>query len=148
MHGIDDVPPYWIQRVHTAMRTRTVARFREIGWDGTPEQWVVLARLMEADGRTPGQLADATFRDKAGATRIVTALEQRGLVARRPDPSDARSKQVWLTDAGRALHARLWPEVQALRAELMDGIDEETRAQVVDALRRMHANLDAVAPTG
>jgi DNA-binding MarR family transcriptional regulator len=35
-----------------------------------------------------------------GISRLVTRLEQRGLLTRRPDPDDARAQRIVLTDAG------------------------------------------------
>ena len=55
------------------------------------------------DGRTPQEMASAFQTPKATMTHQVGVLERHGLVESRPNPKDGRSKQVWLTDAGRAL---------------------------------------------
>jgi DNA-binding MarR family transcriptional regulator len=52
-------------------------------------------------------LADAVGVDAPYATLIVDTLEERGLVARRPDPADRRRKLVSLTPEGREAIARV-----------------------------------------
>ncbi|HEY9291814.1 MAG TPA: MarR family transcriptional regulator, partial [Microlunatus sp.] len=55
------------------------------------------------------RLADELVTDRPYTTVFVDDLEQRGLVVRRPDPSDRRGKIVHLTAAGRrvAEHAEM-----------------------------------------
>lgn len=66
------------------------------------------------DGQTPLVLARAFQVPKTSMTHTLAGLEKRGLVQMRPNPKDARSKQVWLTEAGRRVRddtiARLGPE--------------------------------------
>jgi DNA-binding MarR family transcriptional regulator len=61
---------------------------------------VHLARL--GDGKTPRSLASAMQVTKATMSHSLKVLENRGLIETRVCQEDARSKQVFLTDAGRA----------------------------------------------
>ncbi len=54
-----------------------------------------------ADGRTPLELAQAFQVPKTTMTHTLSGLTKHGLVEMRPNPDDARSKQIWLTDRGR-----------------------------------------------
>ena len=54
------------------------------------------------DGQTPLFLARAFQVPKTSMTHTLAGLEKRGLVEMRPNPADARSKCVWVTEAGRA----------------------------------------------
>ncbi len=58
------------------------------------------------DGATPLQLAQAFQVPKTTMTHTLSGLEKRGWVDLRPNPDDKRSKQVWLTQAGRAFRAQ------------------------------------------
>lgn len=75
-----------------------------------------------ADGPTPLALARAFQVPKTTMTHTLSGLVKHGLVTMRPNPDDARSKQVWLTDAGRALRERtitaLGPDFQNIAAAL------------------------------
>ncbi|MEM8978889.1 MAG: MarR family transcriptional regulator [Pseudomonadota bacterium] len=62
----------------------------------------VLSHLIRVqDGRTPVELARAFQVAKTTMTHTLAGLEKRELIEMRPNPDDARSKRVWLTDQGR-----------------------------------------------
>jgi DNA-binding MarR family transcriptional regulator len=65
----------------------------------------LLGRLAAAEQRHRrlARLADDIGMSVSRVSRIVDALERRGLVERRPCPEDARATEAWLTDAGLAL---------------------------------------------
>ena len=70
-----------------------------------------------------------------------------GLVELRPNPADARSKQVWLTDAGRQFRedaiSTLAPELEVLGRDL-----DVDLASVVPALTALRVYLDENRPDG
>lgn len=72
----------------------------------------VLFRL-EVSVATPGQLAERERVSPPSMNRTLNALEQAALVARSPDPDDARKVIVTLTPEGAALIA----ETRRLRTE-------------------------------
>jgi DNA-binding MarR family transcriptional regulator len=65
----------------------------------------LLGRLASADDRSRrlSRLADDVGLSLSRVSRIIDALERRGLVERRPCPEDTRATNAWLTDAGLAL---------------------------------------------
>src|SRR5690606_14413488 len=66
-------------------------------------QGAVLLALARHGQLTPRALADHEKAQRPSMTRIITALEERGLVTRTPHPQDRRQQLVDLTDAGRTL---------------------------------------------
>ncbi|MGB0505484.1 MAG: MarR family winged helix-turn-helix transcriptional regulator [Pikeienuella sp.] len=60
-----------------------------------------LVRL--GDGQTPLAIARAMQTPKTSMTHTLVGLEAKGLVEMRRNPDDGRSKQVWITEAGKAL---------------------------------------------
>ncbi|MEM0937329.1 MAG: MarR family transcriptional regulator [Pseudomonadota bacterium] len=70
------------------------------------------------DGQTPLALAQAFQVPKTTMTHTLAGLAKAGYVEMRPNPEDGRSKQVWLTDRGRAFRedaiAALGPDIAAL----------------------------------
>ena len=54
------------------------------------------------DGRTPLELAKAFQQPKTTMTHTLAGLERHGFVRMEPNPNDKRSKQVFITDVGRA----------------------------------------------
>jgi DNA-binding MarR family transcriptional regulator len=108
-----------------------------------PSHFAVLNHLVRVrDGATPLQLAQAFQVPKTTMTHTLSGLTRRGWVALRPNPGDARSRQVWLTDAGRAFRdetiAALAPDIARIEAAL-PGLAES----VLPALTRLRRHLDA-----
>jgi DNA-binding MarR family transcriptional regulator len=59
-------------------------------------------RALGARPMTTSELADRLEISKQGAAQIVDDMERRGLVERRPDPSDGRARLLYLSERGRA----------------------------------------------
>src|SRR5215472_9601236 len=65
-------------------------------------QHIVLTVLWEQDGLTPGEVARRLGTATPTIVNTATRMEEDGLVARRPDPADARLVRLYLTPRGRA----------------------------------------------
>ncbi|MEM9063216.1 MAG: MarR family transcriptional regulator [Pseudomonadota bacterium] len=107
------------------------------------QHFSVLNHLIRvADGRTPLELSRAFQVPKASLTNTLAGLEKRGLVEMRPHPKDGRSKQVWLTEEGRAFrdHAisLLVPDILALS----DKLDLEELMRLTPRLTEIRKILD------
>jgi len=74
------------------------------GGDLTFSQLSALTSLQLAGELTPGELADVERVQPPTMTRIVGKLEERGLVARTPHPTDRRQVILAATEQGRAVH--------------------------------------------
>lgn len=69
----------------------------------SPAQSGVLFVLARQDGATMGQLAQALDLAPSAMSGLVQRMEALGWVARRTSDADARTQQVWLEPAGRAV---------------------------------------------
>jgi DNA-binding MarR family transcriptional regulator len=69
----------------------------------TLTQLAALSTLKAHGPLTPGELAAYEKVQPPSMTRVLAALEERGLVDRSPHPSDGRQALVELTEAGRNL---------------------------------------------
>lgn len=97
-----------------------------------------LSVVVFAGPLTIGQLADAEQVRPPTMTRLVSALEEEGLVRREPDPSDARVVRVVETAKGR----RVMVDARARRIERVTTILTGLNTSDVAALRRA---VDALA---
>ncbi|MDT5070039.1 MAG: hypothetical protein QOJ95_986 [Mycobacterium sp.] len=88
-------------------------------------EYFVLATLSEAPQRTlrMSELAAQTNSTPPRLSHVVRRLEDRGFVARKPCPNDARATNARLTDAG-------WRKVR----EAAPGHSTNVREHVIDAL--------------
>jgi DNA-binding MarR family transcriptional regulator len=101
----------------------------------TPAQ--VRAVVTLEDPAPMRDLAERLSCDKSNVTGLIDGLEERGLVARQPDPRDRRIKQLVLTETGRrlrtSLHLRLYTEAPAL-SNLTPSEETQLRALLRRAL--------------
>ena len=81
----------------------------------------------------------------ASVTSLLDTLQRRGLVERRPDPTDRRKLLVVITDEGRGLVDQFLPEVVALETAALVGLSEPQRAQLLELLGVVEAGLGALA---
>jgi DNA-binding MarR family transcriptional regulator len=142
---LDEAVGFVIFRAYQAQRQALYRRFAKVGIEMTPEQWAVLVRLWERDGRSQNDLAEVTLRDKHTISRMLDGMVERGWLERRSDPSDGRGKLVFLTRAGVALEAQLVPLARALVTDFLRGIPEDELQITLKTLRRMSANLEEPA---
>jgi DNA-binding MarR family transcriptional regulator len=78
-------------------------RLRELPTGGlTPSQASVLLRLYKDGASSTTLLATAEGVRPQSMTVILNALEELGLIQRRPDPEDGRRQIITISDAGRA----------------------------------------------
>ena len=83
-----------------------------------------------------GSLAEEWKLDASTATWIVDRLEAKGLVQRRPHPSDRRSKLVVLTPKGTRLMAKNTGRMYTPPPELLD-LDLTDLKMLRDAVRKL-----------
>jgi DNA-binding MarR family transcriptional regulator len=138
---VENALAFWVSRVYQAARGEMYRAFRAHDVELTPEQWAVLVRLFEQDGRTQGEISESTFRDPPTISRILDGMEARGLVERRPHPEDGRARAVHLTRRGRALEKKLVPVVEELVARMVRDVDEQDLVTTRATLKRIFANL-------
>ena len=84
------------------------------------------------------QVADAVVLSQSATTRLVTRLEDRGLLSRYLCPTDRRGIYTDVTDAGRSLLEEARPTHNtALREALDEAATEPVLAPLVDAIRQL-----------
>jgi DNA-binding MarR family transcriptional regulator len=116
--------------------------FQSKGLDITPEQWAVLNRLWEQDGLSQVEIAERTFKDKPGTTRILSLLEKKGIVVRRRDAEDGRVIHVFLTGTGKHLREKLIPCAEEVLAKSGQDLTEDEVAQLKQILAKILNNLE------
>ncbi|NEY31178.1 MarR family transcriptional regulator [Streptomyces sp. PRKS01-65] len=95
-----------------------------------------LLSLLSLEPLPMRRLAQRLRCEPSNVTGIVDRLELRGLVERRPDPTDRRVKVAAATDEGRRVARDLRDSLRFAR-EPLAGLSEAERLALRDALRRM-----------
>jgi MarR family transcriptional regulator, organic hydroperoxide resistance regulator len=140
---LDDAIAFRISRLARLLRQGFASDLQQ--WTGeelTPEQYFALYRLRQR-GLLPMQaLADPVLQDFPNMSRVVAALQKRGLVKRSADKTDKRVQLCALTPAGEALFDKLYPSVVAERARLFEGWTARDLRQLSDGLQRLEGLLE------
>jgi DNA-binding MarR family transcriptional regulator len=111
-------------------------------FDLSPATGLVLSIL--ADSKTPlspNHIADQLIISRASVTSLLDSLEKRGLVKRKPHPSDRRMLLVELSDKGRQVAERFRPIVHQHEKVWMNALNEKEQEQFIETLHRLQASL-------
>ncbi|WP_096701091.1 MarR family transcriptional regulator [Magnetospirillum sp. 15-1] len=121
------------------LRKRFEQRARHLGL--TRSQWQAMAYLASNEGIHQGGLAELLDIEPITLVPLLDRLEARGLIARRPHPTDRRSKLLFLTEAAHPLLAAMRVIGEATRAEALESLPPPEREALLRALTTMKANL-------
>lgn len=129
---------FWLHHAALTWRAELDARLRPLGL--TPTQFLLLASAGRLDHES-GPPAQREVAEYAGADRMMTskvlrALEERGLLARAAHESDARSVRVTLTSEGRELTRRAIAIAQELDVEFFGGDSATLRGTLREVAER------------
>lgn len=103
---------------------------------------VVSHLVRVCDGATPFELARAFQVAKTTMTHTLAGLEKHGFVEMQPNPGDKRSKQVWLTPAGRQFRDDALTKLAPLFAALGERFSSKRVAAMLPDLAEFRAVID------
>ena len=139
--SIEDALGFLINRLAFLTRQAAQETFQQQGHSITTEEWVLLNRLWEKDGRRPSDLACMLIKDRTTMTRLVDSLVRKGMVRRKRDAQDRRVVCAWLTPKGQKLKQELRPAVMKLIDAAVAGIPAKDLETTRQTLKKAHANL-------
>lgn len=130
-----------IRRLIRTLRTTAASVERDTGL--STAQTFVLQLLLEAPAESMNDLAERTSTDQSSVSVVVTRLEAKGLVARRPSPTDARRTQVVITSEGIGLMQRKPPTVQERLTRALTNMPPDSVALLSGELNNLVALMGA-----
>ncbi len=134
--------PYLINRAGVRLAE---AFGKELAGHGvTLPMWRVMAALHARGTRRVGELAELTSIELSTLSRLLAAMDRRGLVERRRAEADARSVLVRLTPPGSRLTRRIIPEALRYEAVALNAFGQEEAEALKAMLRRVYENIAAL----
>ncbi|MFN4192747.1 MAG: MarR family winged helix-turn-helix transcriptional regulator [Tabrizicola sp.] len=140
---LQDFLPYLLNQAAEATSRGFQAAYRD-RYGFTRTQWRVLANLGKFGAMTARDICVISHIEKTKVSRAVAALEEAGMLARAPSPTDRRAELLSLTDRGRAVFADLGGLALAFDRQLRAMLGDGDAAQLAALLRR----LAGAAPPG
>lgn len=107
----------------------------------TMEQGFALGWLVDNPGSIQRDVARMSRTTAASASSLLQGLERRGLVERRTEEGDERSKRVYATPAGADLVAGFDTAMADVDEEILEPLDADERETLRLLLRRIVARL-------
>jgi DNA-binding MarR family transcriptional regulator len=141
----EDSPGLLLWQVTNRWQAAQRAALKPLGL--THVQFVLLASLtwLDVDGPvTQKQLADHTVSDAMMTSQVLRALEDRGLVRRRPHPQDRRARALTVTDEGRDLANRAVVLVEACDRAFFSAVGDDV-GRLSGLLRRLASSATATS---
>jgi len=106
----------------------------------------VLSILRDRTGLSNAQLARRSFVTPQSMNEVIASLERDGLVARSPAANHGRVLETSVTEAGLAVLARCDEAVNEMEGRMLGDLDDEARAQLLNALTGCVHRLGAGLP--
>lgn len=137
--GLDIAPMAVIGRLNRCAALLQQATDAPLVREGLTRAEFDILGTLRRTGRelTPGQIARETFASGAAVTKRLRILEDRALVARRPDDRDRRVAHLSLTDEGRELIDRLIPHQLGYEQALLEGLCTARQAELAETLAEL-----------
>src|ERR1700744_524222 len=112
---------YLVYRVERRLRARLDEEMRQCGVS-TPE-YVALSVLRERDGLSCAQLARWAMVTPQAMNLVISALERRALIRRRPDPNHGRVLRASVTAKGLKVLDQCDRAMDPIEDDMLDGLD-------------------------
>ncbi|GAA5186169.1 MarR family winged helix-turn-helix transcriptional regulator [Ferrimonas gelatinilytica] len=138
--NLQEFIPYRLARLSGRVSRSLAQTYRKEGL--ATVHWRILAQLADNPGLTAVEVGRRIDLEKSKISRALAAMEAKGWLERRRDPSDQRAAIITLTAPGWALFHRIRPMAQAWEAKLLDTLPAETRQQLLALIESLEQRLD------
>lgn len=135
--GLDELVGYNLRRAHGVQKQRFAAIFGPLGI--RPVTLSALGTIHDHPGISQTELGERLNIKRANMVPLMSELENRGLILRRPKHEDRRVHVISLTPAGQRLTARLLELHEQLEADLARCLGPRERDLLVELLQRFRA---------
>ncbi len=108
----------------------------------TAAEYNCLVQFFNTDSFGVKELAERLDITPGGVTRIVTSLEEKGIVERKISPEDRRGINVMLTPKGKKIVQEIRQASLDLHAEILQQIEPQYRQPVVEAIGKLIQAID------
>lgn len=129
-----------VLRAATIMTEEVDRVLKEHALTRTGYMVMITLQMSEGSARPLGQLSKRLLVHPTTVTMVIDQLENAGLVARRPHPTDRRTVLAELTPAGHKAATKASAALAAVGFGL-PGIDDETAERITEDLRRVRRSL-------
>ena len=108
----------------------------------TPEQYLVMDILWDAEVLSQQAIADIIQKDKNSVTKFIDSLEKKGLVYRQVNKTDRRVNNIVVSEEGMKLKARTTEVAISMMRNVLKNIKEEDLIALDNVMNQIKENID------
>ncbi|OFX80370.1 MAG: hypothetical protein A2X17_00285 [Bacteroidetes bacterium GWF2_41_61] len=131
----------YLNLVHNQFKQYLNKIFHNRGFNLTPEQYLVIDTLWDEGVLSQQQIADIIIKDKNSVTKLIDALEKKGLVQRRTDEQDRRLNKIHLTEEALNIKDVITEIAIESTNTIFRNIPREDLEKFVSVLNKMSQNI-------
>ncbi len=125
-----------------AIKVNNLKIFDNNGFQITPEQYFVLSILNEEGSLYQKKLGERLYKDKANITRILSILEEKGLIEKSFGiENEKQVNKVMITEKGKSISAEIYPIVEALHNKYVKNISDDELYTCIKVLEKIQENI-------
>ena len=109
----------------------------------TPEQYLVMDILWDAEVLSQQAIADIIQKDKNSVTKFIDSLEKKGLVYRQVNKKDRRVNNIVVSEEGMKLKAKTIEVAIGMMRNVLKDIKEEDLVAFDKVMNQIKGNIDS-----
>lgn len=102
-----------------------------------PTEFAVLELLYHKGSQPLQQIGEKILLASGSITYVVDKLESKGYLKRNPCPNDRRITHAVVTDDGKTLMDRIFPEHEAKLQDIFAGLDETEKETAISLMKKL-----------
>ncbi|MDD3273930.1 MAG: MarR family transcriptional regulator [Bacteroidales bacterium] len=135
----------YLNLVHCKFKQFMNSIFAEHGFNLTAEQFLVMDTLWDEGTMSQQEIADIILKDKNSVTKLIDALERKGLVVRVVGENDRRQKMIHLTEKAIEVKEAITKIALDSTDSIIKDIPREELINFVKVLNKMADNIDSLS---
>lgn len=128
------------------LKQYTSVMLKRRGIELTPEQFLLIDLLWNQGPLSQQQLADQMQKDKNSVTKLVDAIERKGLAVRSQNPEDRRSNTIVLTPKAQEMKLKAKTIGIDMLDMMLEDISEQEQRSFLMTLRKLSHNMSITEP--
>ena len=122
-----------------AIKVHNLDLYSKNGFEITPEQYMVLNMIEDDNPPSQNKLCKLLCKDKSNMTRIISVLEEKGLITKE---QTQKNNVIKITDKGRILRAEITPIMTESRKNYLKDITQDEMYTCIKVLNKIQENLE------
>lgn len=136
---LERMPSFLLNHIVHQYHQTLQSRLKSVGVSTLKMRIIISLKIF---GRlTVNELCGYAIAEQPTMSRALDSLEKQQLVEREVSREDSRLRVISLTPAGQKVFDRIHPEISRVNNSMMEGFSDAERADFLDGLTRVLANL-------